>query len=52
MMTYAWTLSLMLDSEFKYDKCSAYTMAYIIKLVLQLTPKQALYAEIRWRDPV
>jgi hypothetical protein len=28
------------------------TRNYILALVKQLTPEQALYAEIRWRDPI
>lgn len=33
-------------------KARAETMDYLVKLIKQLTPEQALAVEIRWRDPL
>jgi hypothetical protein len=51
MMTYAWTLTLCFDENLK-PVVRGITRNYILALVKQLTPEQALYAETRWRDPI
>lgn len=51
MMTFAWTLQLILDENGKPNG-SDETLNYIGALARQLSYKQYLYAEIRWRDPL
>jgi hypothetical protein len=52
MMTYAWTLNHMLSKELKPINPNQETLTYVVQLVIQLTVKRALYAEMRWRDPL
>lgn len=51
-MTYAWTLGLTLNPLTRKPEFNDYTGDYVIALLMQLTNKQQLYAEIRWRDPI
>ena len=52
MMTFAWTFQWILSDAEERPTANEYTMEYVAQLARQLTPKQSLYAEIRWRDPL
>ena len=51
-MTYGWTFNWILFNEAMKPTANEYTMSYIIALLKNLSPKQQLYAEIRFRDPL
>ena len=52
MMTFAWTLQLILTEAEGRPTANERTMVYVAALCRQLTPEQYLYAELRWRDPL
>ena len=52
MMTFAWTLQWILKGSAGRPTANDETMKYVAQLAAQLTQKQYLYAEIRWRDPL
>lgn len=52
MMTWAWTYGWTLLNQDRKVASSAYTKAYLMLLVNNLTPAQQLYAEISWADPI
>jgi len=52
MMTYGWTFNWILLNEEMKPTANEFTMSYVIALCKSLTPRQQLYAEICFRDPL
>jgi hypothetical protein len=52
LMTYGWTFNWILLNEAMKPTANEYTMSYIVALLKNLTPKQQLYAEICFRNPL
>lgn len=51
-MTFGWTFNWILLNEAMRPIANEFTMNYIVALLKLLTPKQQLYAEICFRDPL
>jgi len=52
MMLFSWSLLLILTEAEGRPTANDETMKYVADLCRQLTEKQYLYAEKRWRDPL